>query len=167
LRAATPKDRRWLLSNIMDDVIPSDSAAPHLFVAAAVQVRLAQLAALLDADQLVAIRTGVCPTCGGKPASSLITGVVGAEGTRYASCGCCQTLWNEVRVKCLSCGSTKGISFRSVDDGSGEDDADQGAQGKAECSDVCGAWVNQLAQNRNPALDPIEDDEACLMPYAL
>ena len=162
LRAATPEDRRWLMSNIMDDVIPSDSAAPHLFVAAAVQVHMARLAASLDAEQLVAIRTGVCPACGGKPASSIITGVMGAEGTRYASCGCCQTLWNEVRVKCLSCGSTKGISFRSVDDGSGEDDADQGAQVKAECCDECGAWVKQLAQNRNPALDPIADDVASL-----
>lgn len=162
LRAATPEDRRWLISNIMDDVIPSDSAAPHLFVAAAVQVHMAQLAALLDADQLVAIRTGVCPSCGGRPASSLITGVMGAEGTRYAACACCQTLWNEVRVKCLSCGSTKGISFHSVDDGSGEDDADKGAQVKAECCDECSAWVKQLAQNRNPALDPIADDVASL-----
>lgn len=167
LRAATPEDRRWLLSNIMDDVIPSDSAAPHLFVAAAVQVHMAQLAASLDADQLVAIRTGVCPSCGGKPASSLITGVMGAEGTRYAACGCCQTLWNEVRVKCLSCGSTKGISFQSVEDGLAAGDADkgaqdQGAQVKAECCDECGAWVKQLAQSRNPALDPIADDVASL-----
>lgn len=156
LAAATAEDRRWLISNIMDDTIPNDSAAPHLFVAAAVQVHMARLAATLDAEQLVAIRTGVCPACGGKPASSIVTGVMGAEGTRYAACACCQTLWNEVRVKCLSCGSTKGIAFQVVDDGSGE------AQIKAESCDECESWVKQMAQNKNPALDPIADDVASL-----
>lgn len=156
LGAATAEDRRWLISNIMDDTIPNDSAAPHLFVAAAVQVHMARLAAGLDAGQLVAIRTGVCPACGGKPASSVVTGVMGAEGTRYAACACCQTLWNEVRVKCLSCGSTKGIAFQVVDDGSGE------AQIKAESCDECDSWVKQMAQHRNPALDPVADDVASL-----
>jgi FdhE protein len=156
LRAATPDDRRWLISNVMDEAIPTDSAAPHLFVAAAVQVQMARLAALLDVGQLVPISAGVCPCCGGKPATSIITEMMGSEGTRYASCACCQTLWNEVRVKCLSCGTTKGISFQSVDDGSGE------AQVKAECCDECGAWVKQLVQSRNPALDPVADDVASL-----
>ncbi|MBB1497908.1 formate dehydrogenase accessory protein FdhE [Paracoccus sp. MC1862] len=156
LGAATAEDRRWLVSNIMDDVVPEDSAAPHLFVAAAVQVHMARLAGRLDADQLVAIRTGVCPACGGKPASSIITGVMGAEGTRYAACACCQTLWNEVRVKCLNCGSTKGIAFQAVDDGTGE------AQVKAETCDECESWVKQMAQNKNPALEPIADDVASL-----
>lgn len=156
LAAATVEDRRWLISNIMDDTIPGDSAAPHLFVAAAVQVHMARLASALDPDQLVAIRTGVCPACGGKPASSVVTGVMGAEGTRYAACACCQTLWNEVRVKCLACGSTKGIAFQILDDGSGA------AQIKAESCDQCGSWVKQMAQNANPALDPIADDVASL-----
>ncbi|MFC0339745.1 formate dehydrogenase accessory protein FdhE [Paracoccus niistensis] len=156
LRAATAEDRRWLLSNIMDDLVPADSAAPHLFVAAAVQVHMARLAATLRADQLVPIRTGVCPACGGKPATSIVTGVMGAEGTRYAACACCQTLWNEVRVKCLSCGSTKGIAFQAVEDGSGD------AQVKAETCDECESWVKQMAQNKNPALEPIADDVASL-----
>lgn len=156
LDAATPEDRRWLISNIMDDLVPADSAAPHLFAAAAVQVHMARLAATLDAGQLVPIRTGVCPVCGGRPASSLVTGVMGAEGARYAACGCCQTLWNEVRVKCLSCGSTKGIAFQAVDDGTGE------AQVKAETCDECDSWVKQMAQNKNPALEPIADDVASL-----
>ena len=156
LRAATPEDRRWLLSNVMDDLIPADSAAPHLFVAAAVQAHMAGLAATLDADQLVPIRTGVCPVCGGKPAASVVTGVMGAEGARYAACACCQTLWNEVRVKCLSCGSTKGIAFQAVNDGSGD------AQVKAETCDECESWVKQMAQNRNPALEAVADDVASL-----
>ncbi|HRO15695.1 MAG TPA: formate dehydrogenase accessory protein FdhE [Paracoccus sp. (in: a-proteobacteria)] len=156
LVAATAEDRAWVIGNVLDDAVPADSAAPHLFVAAAVQVHLARLAAMLDADQLVPVRTGVCPCCGGRPVSSIITGVMGAEGTRYAACAGCQTLWNEVRVKCLSCGSTKGIGFQSVDDGSGT------AQIKAETCDACGAWFKQMAQHDNPSLDPVADDVASL-----
>ncbi|MBV0891117.1 formate dehydrogenase accessory protein FdhE [Paracoccus sp. Z118] len=154
--AAKGEDRRWLLGNALDDTIPEDSAAPHLFVAAAVQVHLARLAATLNADHLVAIRTGVCPACGGRPSSSVVTGIQGAEGTRYAACSCCQTLWNEVRVKCLCCGSTKGIGFQSVDDGSGS------ATVQAETCDECESWVKQVLQTKNPALDPIADDVASL-----
>lgn len=156
LADAAPEDRRWLVANVLDDAIPADSVAPHLFVAAAVQLHLARLAATLDTGDLVAIRTGVCPACGGKPASSVVTGVMGAEGARYAACAGCQTLWNEVRVKCLSCGSTKGIAFQSVDDGTG------GAQVKAETCDTCGTWVKQMDQHKNPSLDPIADDVASL-----
>lgn len=160
LKAATPEDRRWLIGNVMDDVIPEDSAAPHLFVAAAIQVHMARLAATLDAGRLVAIRTGVCPACGGKPVSSVVTGVMGAEGARYAACACCQTLWNEVRVTCLSCGSNAKVRYQSVEDGSGDDKT--GAQIKAETCDDCDSWVKQMAQNRNPSLDPVADDVASL-----
>ena len=61
-----------------------------------------------------------------------------------------------MRVKCLSCGSTKGIAFQAVDDGSGE------AQVKAETCDECDSWVKQMAQNKNPALEPVADDLASL-----
>lgn len=160
LRVATVEDRRWLLANVLDDAIPADSAAPHLFVAAAVQVHMARLAATLDAGHLVPIRTGVCPACGGKPASSVVTGVMGAEGARYASCGCCQTLWNEVRVHCLACGTNKGIGYQAVEDGAADDKT--GALIKAETCDGCGSWVKIMAQNRNPSLDPVADDVASL-----
>ncbi|WP_299360598.1 formate dehydrogenase accessory protein FdhE [uncultured Paracoccus sp.] len=156
LTAATNDDRRWLVGNVLDDAVPADSAAPHLFVAAAIQVHLGRMAAALDAGQLVAIRTGVCPSCGGKPVSSVVIGIQGAEGTRYAVCNCCQTQWNEVRVKCLCCGSTKGIGFRSLDDGSGE------ATIRAETCEECGCWVKQMLQTRNPSLDPVADDVASM-----
>ena len=64
-------DRHWLLENILSDRIPEDSAAPHLFVSAAVQLHLARLAGMLDAAKLVKIRTGTCPTCGRRAASAL------------------------------------------------------------------------------------------------
>ncbi len=108
-------DRHWLLENILSDRISEDSAAPHLFVGAAVQLHLARLAATLDASKLVKIRTGTCPTCGGKPATSSVMGQAGFESTQYATCGCCAKQWNEVRVVCLCCGSNAAISYRSAE----------------------------------------------------
>ena len=121
---------------------------------------MARLAATLDAGQLVPIRTGVCPACGGRPASSVVTGIMGAEGTRYAACACCQTLWNEVRVHCLACGTNKGIGYQAVEDAGADDKT--GPLIKAETCDGCGSWVKIMAQNRNPSLDPIADDVSSL-----
>lgn len=148
--AADEGDRRWLLSNVLSDTIPEDSAAPHLFASAAVQVHLARLAAALDANDLQPIRTGVCPCCGGRPTSSLVTGTPGIENVRYASCMSCATLWNEVRIHCLSCGTNKGITYRSAETTE--------ATVKAECCAECHSWVKIFYQVKNPSLDAVADD---------
>ncbi len=154
VRAASDDDRQWLLSNILSDQIPDDSAAPHLFVAAAVQVHMARLAAMLDAQTLVPVGFGLCPACGGRPATSSVMGAQGIENIRYAACACCGTQWNEVRVKCLCCGSTKGVSYRSVETTE--------ATVKAEACRECHAWVKIFYQVKNPSLDPIADDVGSL-----
>lgn len=154
LRDAAPEDRDWVMTNVLTDTIPADSIAPHLFAAAALQVHASLMAATLPVDRLVPIRMGICPACGGRPAASMVTGNMGAEGARYCSCATCQTLWNEVRVKCTCCGSTKGITYRSVETGE--------ATIKAECCRECGKWVKIMYQNKNPTLEPIADDVASL-----
>lgn len=148
------RDRRWLLGNVLADDIPADSAAPHLFAAAAVQVHLSRLAARLDADALVPVAVGVCPACGGRPCTSSVMGQQGIENVRYASCAGCATQWNEVRVKCLCCGTNKGLSYRSVDTGE--------ATVKAETCRECGAWLKIFYQLKNPSLDPVADDVGSL-----
>lgn len=152
--AADPGERRWLMENVLSDSIPEDSAAPHLFAAAAVQVQMARLAATLAPSELVPVGDGVCPTCGGRPATSSVIGRGELENVRYATCACCATQWNEVRIKCLCCGSTKGISYRSVET--------HEATVKAEVCGECGSWVKILWQARNPSLDPIADDVGSL-----
>lgn len=150
VQEANQEERRWLLSNVLSDTIPEDSAAPHLFVSAAVQIHLARMAATLDVTALVPIRTGVCPSCGGRPVSSLVKGTPGIENVRYATCSCCSTQWNEVRVKCLCCGSTKGLSYRSVET--------HDASVKAETCAQCDSWVKIFYQVKNASLDPVADD---------
>lgn len=152
--AAPLPDRHWLLQNVLADRIPDDSVAPHLFAALAVQLHLSRLAATLPADQLVKIRTGICPSCGGRPATSSVVGMAELDGVRYAACACCQTQWNEVRLSCLCCGETGKISYRSVET--------EQATVRAEVCGDCDFWVKVLYQNKNPSLEPIADDVASL-----
>ena len=154
VQEANEEERRWLLSNVLSDTIPEDSAAPHLFASAAVQIHMARLAATLDAESLVRISTGVCPACGGRPVSSSVMGAQGIENVRYASCSCCATQWNEVRIKCLCCGSTKGLSYKSVET--------HDATVKAESSKECNSWVKIFYQVKNASLDPVADDVGSL-----
>lgn len=154
IRTAEAGDLQWLLANVLGDAIPDDALAPHLFAAAAVQVHLALLAASLPAEALQPVATGMCPACGGRPVSSSVIGLRDIENVRYASCSCCSTQWNEVRIKCLCCGSTKGISYRSA----GTDDATV----KAEVCKECGHWTKVLYQVRNPSLEPVADDVGSL-----
>lgn len=151
--AADADTRGWLLANVLSDDMPVEDAAAHLWVAAAVQVHAARLAATLDAGRLVPVRVGVCPCCGGRPAASVVVGTLRIEGARYAACATCQTLWNEVRIKCLACGSTKGIGYRGL----GEE-----AVIKAEVCGECLSWVKILYQNKDTALEAIADDVASL-----
>jgi len=154
VRAADEGDRQELLTNILSDRIPENSAAPHLFVAAAAQVHLARLAATLDTEMLVPVHVGICPACGGRPVTSSVMGMQGIENVRYAACASCATQWNEVRVKCLCCGSTKGISYRSVETIE--------ATVKAEVCKECKSWVKIFYQVKNPSLDPVADDVGSL-----
>lgn len=150
LRHADSEDRRWLLANVLADTIPEESVAPHLFAAVAVQVHMARLAARLPDNALQPVATGVCPACGGRPVTSSVIGLRDIENVRYASCSCCATQWNEVRIKCLYCGSTKGISYRSADV--------EDATVKAEVCKECNHWVKVLYQVRNASLEPVADD---------
>jgi FdhE protein len=147
----------WMAENVIADSLPVESLAHHLYVAAATQVHAARLAAGLDGKALVPVSVGVCPSCGGKPAGSMVIGVQGAEGARYACCSCCATMWNEVRVKCIACGSTKGVGYRAV-----EIDGDEDAVIKAETCDSCNSWSKILYQNKNPTLEMIADDVSSL-----
>ena len=79
---------------------------------------------------------------------------MGAEGTRYCSCSLCGTLWNVVRVKCVLCGSGRGIGYQEIDGGPGTI--------KAECCDSCRGYVKIFYQQKDTALDPVADDIASL-----
>lgn len=156
LQRTTPEALNEIIGNVLADSIPVEALPQHLYVSAAAQVHAAKLAATLDAARLVPVETGLCPTCGGPPVCSLVVERQGAEGTRYAVCAFCGTQWHEVRVKCLACGSTKGIGYKEPEG------LEQAATVKAETCDSCRSWVKILYQNKNPSLEPVADDVASL-----
>ena len=64
-------------------------------------------------------------------------------------------MWNVVRVKCVLCSATGGISYHTIE---GKSDTV-----KAETCDSCRAYVKILYQVNDPALEPLADDVATLV----
>jgi FdhE protein len=154
LEAADAGNQAHMLAAVLGDAIPVEAIAEHVFVASALEVHFARLAAGLDAKALVPVGDGACPSCGGPPVTSLVVGWQGAHGARFCACALCATLWNYVRIKCTVCGSTKGIGYKEVDGGPGTI--------KAETCDACRTYVKVLHQTKDPGLEPIADDVASL-----
>jgi FdhE protein len=154
VRNAGPEARAEMAGAVLDYAIPMEALAEHLFVAAALQVHFARLAAGLEAKTLVPAGDGVCPVCGGPPATSMVVGWQGAHGARYCGCALCGTLWNYVRIKCALCGSTGGIAYQELEGGAGTV--------KAETCKTCHGYLKILQQHKDPAVDIIADDVATL-----
>jgi len=152
--SADPLGRDAMVRNVLLDSIPVEALADHLYAAAALQVHFARMAARLDGNKLVPVSDGVCPACGGPPVSSVIVGWTGAHGTRFCSCALCSTLWHVVRIKCVLCSSTKGISYQKIEGGP--------ELIRAETCSECRGYVKILQQLKNPDLDPVADDVATL-----
>ena len=151
-RDASSRDA--MARSVLSEPAAIEALAERVFLAAALQVHFARLAARLDANALVPVGEGACPTCGSRPVSSLVVGWRGAHNTRFCACSLCSTLWHTVRIKCVLCGSTKGISYQEIEGGPGTV--------RAETCDSCGCYVKILQQQVDPSLDPVADDVATL-----
>lgn len=156
VQAMPEKERAALASGIAEGAYPLDRVAESLFVAAALQVHLARQAAQLDKTAVQPSEAGVCPACGGVPVSSLVVGWTQASKARYCACSLCGTLWNHVRIRCTACGSTEGIAYYTVEDGSK-------TVGVETCTS-CRSYIKHMQQHEDGALDPVADDVAS---YAL
>jgi FdhE protein len=153
LRVASPDDRRRKAHETLMDTEPADDLAQRALLAAGLQVHFARLAAQLRADDLKLVADSACPACGSPPMTSSVVGWPKAHNTRFCTCSLCATMWNVVRVKCLMCGSTDGISFREIE-GS--------AAIKGETCEKCRTYVKILYQVNDPSLEPMADDVASL-----
>jgi FdhE protein len=151
-RSADVAARDEMVRSVLADSIPVETMADHVYVAAALQVHFARIAEKLDAKALVPVGEGACPVCGGAPVASSIVGWSGAAGTRFCSCSLCATQWHVVRIKCVLCDSTAGISYQDADGGN--------SNVKAETCENCRGFVKILHQHKDPALDPVADDVA-------
>lgn len=152
--AAEPEARQAMFAAVLADAVPVEAVAEHIFAAAVLQVVAAWRSALLDPLLPQPVADGVCPCCGGPPVSSVVAGNANIEGVRYVQCSLCAAQWNHVRVKCVSCGSTKGITYQAI-----EGIADTI---KAETCDECRTYVKILNQRKDMELEPVADDVASL-----
>jgi FdhE protein len=153
LRAASPDERRRLAHETLMDSEPAEDIAQRALLAAGLQVHFSGLAAQLAADDLKPVADGECPVCGSPPLTSAVVGWPNAHNTRFCTCSLCGTMWNVVRVKCVLCTSTDGISFREIDGR---------ATVKAETCEKCRGYMKILYQVDDPALEPMADDVATL-----
>ena len=153
-RALAPEARNRLVSAALKDPSMTEDVAQRTLIAAGLQMHFARLAAMLTADDLKPVADGVCPVCGSAPMTSCVVGWPKAHNTRFCTCSLCATMWNVVRVKCVLCSSTEGITYRMIE---GKPDSV-----KAEVCDRCRGYVKILQQHKDPAVDIVADDVASL-----
>ena len=156
VRAMDAAARFALAADILVGAYPADRIAESLFVAAALQVHLSRLATQLDAAAVEPPAAGICPVCGGAPVSSLVVGWTQASKARYCACSLCGSLWNHVRVRCTACGSTEGMAYYTIEDGSK-------TVGIETCT-RCRSYIKHMQQHEDAWIDPVADDVAS---YAL
>ena len=154
VRQAPSDQRRAMVAAALEDASPPDDMAQRTLVLAGLQVHFARLAALLGADDLKPVADGVCPACGSAPVSSTVVGWPKAHNTRFCTCSLCATMWNVVRVKCVLCSSTEGITYKSIAGGS--------EHIKAETCDKCQRYVKIFYKVNDPVLEGVADDVASL-----
>ena len=151
--AAMPGETRLDLAvAVREAAYPAAQLGECLYVAAALQVFLSRLAAVLDAGRLRSAGDGVCPACGSAPVASAIVGWANADRARYCCCSLCQTMWNHTRIRCTACGSTEGISYLQIEG--------QSPNVAVEACSTCSTYIKHLQQNKVRALDPVADDIA-------
>jgi FdhE protein len=86
--------------------------------------------------------------------TSSVVGWPKAHNSRFCTCWLCGTMWNVVRVKCVLCSATGGISYHSI--------AAKPETVKAKTCDSCRAYVKILYQVNDPVLEALADDVATL-----
>ena len=133
---------------------PPDDIAERVFILASLQVYFSRLASKLASKDLKPIADGLCPACGAPPMSSSVVGWPRANNLRYCACSLCGTMWHVVRIKCVFCSSTEGISYHYID---GKSETVKG-----ETCPRCRKYLKILYQVKDHELDPLSDDVASL-----
>ncbi len=135
-------------------VDPADAGAVF-WIAAALQVYFARLAATMRTDDLRLLeRRDLCPCCGSTSSASVITASGQNPGARYLYCSLCSTAWNHTRAVCIVCGGSRTLALRGVEGDSG--------LARAETCDECGTYAKVFYEAKDTGVDAYADDLATL-----
>ncbi|NMG65289.1 formate dehydrogenase accessory protein FdhE [Azoarcus indigens] len=147
------------LEKLADAVLANDYTVDNAgglpLVAAALQVYWTHMAAAPALSGLKRLDVpNVCPCCGSLAVASVLR--IGGEvaNLRYLHCSVCNTEWNMVRAKCVSCGGLEKVSYRHIEGGS--------EAVRAECCESCHSYLKIAQQDKDPLVDPVADDLATL-----
>jgi FdhE protein len=133
---------------------PADAGAVF-WIAAALQVYFARLAATLRTGGLRLLeRRDLCPCCGSTSSASVIAVSGQNLGARYLYCSLCSTAWNHTRAVCIVCGGSRTLSLRGVEGDSG--------LARAETCDQCRTYAKVFYEAKDPGVDAYADDLATL-----
>lgn len=153
-RQDVPEIERLADAFLRGGVDPARAGAVF-FIAAALQVYFALLAAALPVRGLRLLeRRDLCPCCGSTSSASVITASGQNPGARYLHCSLCSTAWNFTRAVCIVCGDARTLALRGVDGDSGF--------ARAETCDECRAYAKVFYEAKDAAVDPYADDLATL-----
>jgi FdhE protein len=135
-------------------VDPADTGAVF-WIAAALQVHFARLAATLRAADLRLLeRRDLCPCCGSTSSASVITASGQNPGARYLYCSLCSTAWNHTRAVCIACGGSRTLALRGLEGDSG--------LARAETCDECRTYAKVFYEAKDAGVDAYADDLATL-----
>lgn len=144
-----------LADGFLQGNIAAADAGAAVYVAGALQVYFTRMAARLSATSLRLLpERGMCPCCGSTPIAGLIAASGRTPGARYLYCSLCSTAWNHVRAVCITCGGSRALSLRGVEEDLGT--------AKAETCGDCGTYSKVLYQAKDMTVDPFADDVATL-----
>ncbi len=144
-----------LADDFLSRGVEAADAGAVLYVAAAMQVYFAVLAAMLPSAELRLLpERGLCPCCGSTPVAGVVTASGPTPGTRYLHCSLCSTAWNHVRAMCITCGKSRRVSLIGIEGDSGVV--------KAEACGDCRSYAKMLYQAKDTNVDPVADDLASL-----
>jgi FdhE protein len=144
-----------LADGFLQGNIAAADAGVAVYVAAALQVYFTRMAASLLASSLRLLpERGMCPCCGSTPIAGLIAASGRTQGARYLYCSLCSAAWNHVRAVCITCGGSRVLSLRSIEEDTGT--------AKAETCGDCRTYSKVLYQAKDIIVDPFADDISTL-----
>ena len=155
VRTRPPEGLEDAAEALLEGAYTELDAAEAPLIAAALQAYWVKMALQLGGRATAnPAQIGLCPVCGSHPVASVVRIGGAQQGLRYLVCSLCASEWHMVRVKCSACGSTKGISYFSIEAAS--------EAIKAECCDECRTYLKIFYLEKDTSLVPAADDLASL-----